>query len=305
VRSIAGRPVHSILAVIVAGTLAGCGSTTNPTPQGSSEPAPASAANSVPSESPIGAASQAAPESPVASSAAPESSAAASAEAPAASASPESPVPATSSTAKFDAANFVAVVDNPWFPLKPGTTYTYRGAKEGTKAVDVYTVTRKTKVVAGVKATVVHDELFLNGRLAERTDDWYAQDKQGNVWYLGEATAELNGSGNVIGTGGSWETGVNGARPGIYMPAQPRIGVAAAQEHFPGEAEDYFVVLLTNVTTKVPIGSFKGVLVTAEWTPLEPNILTKKFYAKGLGELREADVVGGDEKLELTKVTGR
>jgi hypothetical protein len=300
VRPIAGRPIHSILTLIVAGTLAACGST-NPSPAVSSAPGPASPANAAPSAGATEAPSTtAAVESPAAESPA----AVASPEAPAASASPESPAPGTSSTTRFDPKNFVAVVDNPWFPLKPGTTYTYRGSKEGTKAVDVYTVTKKTKIVGGVKATVVHDELFLNGRLAERTDDWYAQDRQGNVWYLGEATAELNGSGTVVSTGGSWETGVAGARAGIYMPAHPKIGAAAAQEQFPGQAEDYFVVLLTNVTTKVPIGSFKGVLVTAEWTPLEPNILTKKFYASGLGELREADVVGGDEKLELTKVTG-
>jgi len=300
VRLIAGRPVHSVLAVIVSGALAGCGSTTNPVPSVSETPAPAVPTSSVASAGPTEAQSPAVAESPAV-----ESPSLASPEAPIPSASPEPPAPATSATPKFDPANFVAVVDNPWFPLKPGTTYTYRGSKEGQKAVDVYTVTKKTKVVGGVKATVVHDELFLNGRLAERTDDWYAQDKQGNVWYLGEATAELNGSGSVISTGGSWETGVAGARAGIYMPAHPKIGAAAPQEQFPGQAEDYFVVLLTNVTTKVPIGSFKGVLVTAEWTPLEPNILTKKFYASGLGELREADVVGGDEKLELIKVTGR
>jgi hypothetical protein len=204
----------------------------------------------------------------------------------------------------IDPANFVAAIDNPWFPLKPGTTFTYRGIKDGEKAVDTFAVTSDTRVVAGVTCVVVRDELTLAGALAEKTEDWYVQDRAGNVWYFGEATAELDEAGKIVSTEGSWETGVDGARPGIFMPADPAVGYSGAQEFYPGQAEDHFVVLLTDQTVKVPAGSYSGVLVTAEWTPLEPSVLSEKAYAKGIGEIREADVEGGDEKLELVTAAG-
>jgi len=121
---------------------------------------------------------------------------------------------------------------------------------------------------------------------------------------VGEETAELDEAGKIVSTEGSWETGVDGARPGIFMPADPAVGYSGAQEFYPGQAEDHFVVLLIDQTLKVPAGSYSGVLVTAEWTPLEPSVLSEKAYAKGIGEIREADVAGGDEKLELVKVAG-
>jgi hypothetical protein len=200
---------------------------------------------------------------------------------------------------QFDPANFVARVDNQWFPLIPGTTFTYRGTKDGEPAVDVYAVTTRTKVVQGVRATVVHDVLTLSGRKAEETDDWYAQDKDGNVWYLGEATKELDENGKVVSTTGSWESGVDGARAGIYMPADPQVGMSFAQEFYAGQAEDHFVVLLRNVRVKVPFGSFSGALLTAEWTPLEPNVLGQKFYVRGIGQVMERSLIGESEKTEL------
>jgi len=203
--------------------------------------------------------------------------------------------------ASIDPANFVSTIDNPWFPLIPGTILTYRGVKDGEVADETFTVTKATKVVAGVTCVVVHDELKLAGDLAETTDDWYAQDRDGNVWYFGEATKELEG-GKVVSSEGSWQGGVDGAEPGIYMPAHPAIGQSALQEFYAGQAEDHFVVLLTSTKVKVPFGSFSDALLTAEWTPLEPGVLSEKFYVKGTGEVREADVAGGDEKLELTKV---
>ena len=209
--------------------------------------------------------------------------------------------PSAGPGASIDPANFVATIDNPWFPLIPGTVLTYRGIKDGEVADETFTVTTKTKVVAGVTCVVVHDELKLGGELAETTDDWYVQDRDGNVWYFGEATQELEG-GKVVSTEGSWEGGVNGAEPGIYMPAHPTVGQSFIQEFYAGQAEDHFVVLLTSTKVKVPLGSFSGVLLTAEWTPLEPDVLSEKFYVKGTGEVREVDVAGGDEKLDLTKV---
>jgi len=200
-------------------------------------------------------------------------------------------------------ANFVDTVDNPWFPLTPGTTFTFKGTKDDKVAVDVVRITGETKVVAGVRCTVVHDALKLDGKLAERTEDWYVQDKLGNVWYFGEATEELDENGKVVTTSGSWEALVNGARPGIFMPADPQAGQSFQQEYFAGEAEDRFVVLHTIGTAKVPYGSFKNTLVTAEWTTLEPDVLTEKYYVKGIGQIREIDVAGGDEGTALVSIS--
>ncbi len=138
---------------------------------------------------------------------------------------------------------FASQVDNPWFPLRPGTIDLYRGIKDGQPSRDVFTVTRRTKVIQGVRCTVVRDRLYLRGHLEERTQDWYAQDKAGNVWYFGEATAELNPDGGVKSTEGSWQSGVDGARAGIFMPAHPHPGQSGLQEFYEGHAQDHFRVL--------------------------------------------------------------
>jgi hypothetical protein len=285
VLSIAGRRAALPLASLIAVVAAACSSAPTPTPPPASTPSVTSATSST------------APAS------APEVS---TSEASGSGLSVEpSPVPSVNvgPGVSIDPANFVAVVDNPWYPLKPGTTFTYKGTKDGGKAIDTFSVMSETRIVAGVTCVVVHDELTLDGTIAERTDDWYVQDRQGNVWYFGEATAELDDAGKVTSTEGSWEAGVDGAQPGIFMPADPKVGDSGVQELYPGQAEDHFVVLLTNAHAKVPAGSFSGVLLTAEWTPLEPDVLSEKAYVMGMGEVREADVAGGDEKLELTKIT--
>ena len=204
--------------------------------------------------------------------------------------------------ASIDPASFVAAVDNPWFPLKPGTVWTYRGVKDGEKGIDTVTATPDTKVIAGVTCVVVHDELVQGGKVKERTDDYYAQDVTGNVWYFSEATAELDDNGKVATTEGSWQTGVDGAMPGIIMPADPQVGVGGPQEIYPGQAEDHYVVLLTSAKVKVPAGSYTGAMITAEWTPLEPDVLSEKAYVNGIGEVSESDVKGGDERFELVSV---
>ena len=140
-------------------------------------------------------------------------------------------------------ANFVAEVDNPWFPLKPGTTYVYRGAKDGKPSREMLEVTHLTKTIQGVRAMVLHDNLYLAGKLAERTSDWYAQDADGNVWYLGEDTAEFDRNGRITSTEGSWQAGVDGAEAGIYMPAHPKVGESYSQEYYKGHAEDHFRVV--------------------------------------------------------------
>jgi hypothetical protein len=124
---------------------------------------------------------------------------------------------------------FVAEIDNPYFPLKPGTTLTYRGKLDGRSATDVFSITNETKVILGVTTTVVHDEVFIEGELVEDTEDWFAQDADGNVWYLGEDTKELE-NGQVVSTEGSWEAGVDNARAGIFMPAEPKVGQVFKQE---------------------------------------------------------------------------
>jgi hypothetical protein len=195
---------------------------------------------------------------------------------------------------------FSARVDNPWFPLTPGTIAVYTGVKDGRKARDVVTVTHETTTIAGAPCRVVHDRLYLDGRLAERTIDWYTQDTGGNVWYFGERTAELDRRGRVTSTEGSWQAGVDGARPGIFMPARPRVGNAYRQEFYKGHAEDHFrIVGLFASTVSAPT---PNALLTQEWTPLEPGVIDHKLYVRGIGTVVERTVKGGDELLELASL---
>jgi hypothetical protein len=191
------------------------------------------------------------------------------------------------------ASAFTATVDNVWFPLKPGTRYTYAGIKDGLPSRDVVTVLRQVRSIGGVPCAVVSDRLYLKGRLRERTTDWYSQDSQGNVWYFGENTAELDVHGKVTGTEGTWMAGVDGAEPGIYMPAHPRLGQSGRQEFYRGHAEDHFKV----------IGRFgTNAVLTQEWTPLEPGTLDHKLYVRGVGTVLEHTEHGGDEHAELVAI---
>ncbi len=198
---------------------------------------------------------------------------------------------------------FSARVDNPWFPLRPGTTYVYRGFTDGAPARDVVTVTHRTKMIDGVPCAVVDDRVYSGGFLRERTSDWYTQDGAGNVWYYGEATAELDKHGRVTTTEGSWRTGRNGARPGIFMPAHPRVGQSFRQEFLKGHAEDHFRVLSLRATVKVPYTSTKHALLTKEWTPLEKGVVGQKGYVRGLGMVLERNVKGPKEHMALVSVT--
>lgn len=184
------------------------------------------------------------------------------------------------------------LVTNSWFPLARGSVYVYEGQKDGKQARDVMTVTRKVKTITGIRAAVVADRLFLNGQLAERTTDWYAQDKRGTVWYLGEKTAELNGRGKVTSTEGSFLNGRDGAKGGIFMPANPQVGQSFQQESLKGEAEDRFRILdlATSVTT--PAASSQSAMLTKETTPLEPKVVDHKYYVRGIGTVKEQQVAG-------------
>jgi hypothetical protein len=198
------------------------------------------------------------------------------------------------------AANFVRAVDNPYFPLKPGTEFHFRGLRDGAAQTDDVVVTAKVKHVLGVRCTVVQDTVSEHGKPVERTFDWYAQDKQGNVWYMGEDSLELK-NGRFVRADDSWQAGVEDAKPGIIMPAHPRAGMVYRQEYYPpGGALDQARVLGVSGPVRVQAGTFKRVLVTIEWSPVEPQ-LEKKYYVASLGEIKEEVVAGGHEEFELTK----
>jgi len=203
---------------------------------------------------------------------------------------------------KIDPVDFGPNVDNPLFPLKPGTTLTYEGTKDGKKARNLFASTTQTKVVDGVTCRVVFDQLFLDGKLAERTYDYYAQDDHGNVWYFGEDTTKLDAQGNLTDTEGSFRAGVDGAQPGVFMPAQPVVGTKFRQEYYKGHAEDQFKVLSLAAPVTVPYGSFPNALKTEETTRLEHGVVDNKYYVSGIGEVEETSVKGPVEKLLLVDV---
>jgi hypothetical protein len=200
-------------------------------------------------------------------------------------------------------ADFVAQIDNPYLPLTAGTTLTYRGKLDGKSATDVFSVTTSTKVILGVTTRVIHDQVFVKGELVEDTFDWFAEDTQGNVWYFGEDTKELD-NGQVVSTEGSWEAGVDNARAGIFMPAAPQVGQVFKQEHAKNVAEDCSKIVDLNASVKTPFVSSNEALKTEEFSLLEPDVLDNKYYVRNIGLVREQTVVGGSDFLELVSVTG-
>jgi hypothetical protein len=195
--------------------------------------------------------------------------------------------------------DFVRRVDNPWFPLKPGSFWRYRGAKEGEHMTDVVRIAKGTKRILGVRTTVVHDTVLVGGRPEEETFDYYAQDRRGNVWYFGEDTKELNSRGKVVSREGSFRAGRDGARAGLYIPGHPKVGQSARQEFFKGHAEDHFRVIDREAKVSVPFVTTAHALRTREWTPLEPGVVDNKYYVHGVGTVREFAVKGPVEKLHL------
>jgi len=203
----------------------------------------------------------------------------------------------------IDPANFVGVVDNRYWPLLPGTGFHYRGVRGTTPQTDDEIVLHKTKRIAGITCTVVKDTVSEHGRAVERTFDWYAQDRSGNVWYMGELSLERK-NGRMTRASDSWETGVNGGQPGIIMPGDPQPGDAYRQEYYPpGQALDEARVLSLNGAKTVPMGTFDHLLVTSERSPLEPQT-EQKYYAPGVGEVAETVVKGHHEAFTLVRVTG-
>jgi hypothetical protein len=202
-----------------------------------------------------------------------------------------------------DASNFDGhVVDNQWFPLVPGMTWAYRGVKDGQPSREIMVATSQTKTIQGVPCTVVSDKLYLSGALEERTLDYYAQDKDGNVWYFGEDTAELKPDGSVKSTEGTWLSGRDGAEAGIFMPADPQVGQSFRQEYYKGQAEDHFRILSLSEQVKTPGATSDQAMLTMEWTPLEPNVVDHKYYVQGIGTVLEQTAKGPLERNTLVSV---
>lgn len=273
----------AIAAIVAAMSATACGAGTNPTPTTSAPSAAATAAD--PTGTPVPTNRSPSPTPGVAT---------------APSSVPRNPAVLDGSVPyrpSIDPAGFTTTIDNPFMPLVPGTTFIYEGAGE---RVEV-TVTSDTRQVMGVETVVVRDTATVKGKVIEDTSDWFAQDRAGNVWYFGEATKSFEDD-PAGDPAGSWEAGVDGAQPGIVMLADPQGGDVYRQEFYAGEAEDLALVRQLDDAIKVRAGSFDGVLVTEEWTPLEPDHIEHKFYARGVGLVGERVIAGGNEKVDLVEV---
>ena len=214
-----------------------------------------------------------------------------------------SSLPQGADPVELDPKDFTTEIDNPYFPLVPGTRWTYRETDEtGAELKVVVVVTTDTKEIAnGITARVVRDTVTEDGALVEDTKDWYAQDSLGNVWYLGEDTAEFE-NGKVSSRHGSFEAGVDGALPGIIMPADPAPGLRYRQEYYEGEAEDNGEILSVTDMADVPFGHFEDLVLEKNTITIEPDVLEYKLYAKGIGMVLALGISGGGGREELVKI---
>lgn len=223
-----------------------------------------------------------------------------------AAASSESALPQGSESVELDPAEFTTNIDNPYWPMSPGSKWVYSeqdSESGGAGKKVVVTVTDELKTIAnGVEARVIHDEVSEDGVPVEVTDDWYAQDPEGNIWYLGEQTQEYV-DGKPGPTEGSFEAGVDGAEAGIAMPANPEPGLTYRQEYYEGEAEDRAEVLSTEEMVTVPFGHFTGALLTKDLVPTEPKVQELKLYAKDVGPVLTLKIAGGDGREQLVSYT--
>jgi hypothetical protein len=209
---------------------------------------------------------------------------------------------AQSATMEFKETNFhnPLKIDNKYFPLEPGTTMIYNGTSEdGEPTRDVFVVTNDTKEILGISTRVVHDDAYVKDEHEETTDDWFAQDDNGNVWYMGEYTTDLTNDGSHEG---SWEAGKKGAVAGIVMEAQPKVGDKYDQEVAKDVAEDKGAILSVNEKVCVPYRCFSNVLQTEDINPLEPEIVENKYYAQDIGYIKGVMVKGGEEVETLVQI---
>ncbi|MGG5258695.1 hypothetical protein [Phycicoccus avicenniae] len=211
-------------------------------------------------------------------------------------------LPQGSRPVHLDPADFTTRIDNPYWPMRPGTTWRYTETSGGETARVTITVTNRTRVIQGVTARVVHDSVRSGGELVEDTYDWYAQDKGGSIWYLGEATKTFE-NGQVVSTEGSWEHGKDGAQAGVAVPARPVPDCGYREEYRAGVAEDQARVLSTREPLRVGTTLYRNVLHTANTTPLHADLLENKFYARGLGPVMEVDLSPEIGTVVLTGVT--
>jgi hypothetical protein len=213
-------------------------------------------------------------------------------------------LPQGSEVVEIDPSEFTAEIDNPWLPLRVGSRWVYRETdQEGTEQRVEVTVLDETREVMGVETRVVHDVVSEDDEVVEDTYDWYAQDVDGNVWYFGEDTKEF-AEGELTTTAGSWEAGIDGAQPGVLVPADPELGQSYRQEYLAGEAEDAATVLSLDEKAQVPLGTYEAVLMTRDYTPLEPDLLEHKFYARGVGLVLALTTSGGSDREELLEYVG-
>jgi hypothetical protein len=206
-------------------------------------------------------------------------------------------------TPALDKSNFhdPLKIDNKYYSLKQGTVMIYNGTDEEGKSMrDTTTVTNDTKEIQGIPTRVVNDKVFVEGKLVETTGDWYAQDDKGNVWYLGEDTTDFTNKKNPHE--GSWESGVKGAKGGILMLAEPKVGITYNQEFAKGVAEDKATVLSLNESVSVPYGSFSNVIKTKEFSALEPDVVENKYYAANVGDIKEKTLKGSKEGIALVEI---
>lgn len=205
---------------------------------------------------------------------------------------------------ELDPADFTVDITNRWWPMDVGDRWVYEetDGEGGVQRVEVTVLEQTYTVAAGIEARVVHDLVTEDGDTVEDTLDWYAQDAAGNVWYLGEETAEYE-DGKVVSTEGSWEAGVDGAQAGILLPAEPEAGLGYRQEYLEGEAEDEALVLSTAERVQAPTGTYTDALLTRDTTPLEPDVAELKFYAAGVGPVLVLQVSGGSGREELVETT--
>jgi hypothetical protein len=211
--------------------------------------------------------------------------------------------PTASVKGEVNPADFQPAVDNPYLPLAPGTRWRYRATTEDGSQDVVLEVTEQRRPILGVPTTVVRDTVSEDGEVVETTTEWYAQDRQGNVWYFGGASKEYEG-GKVLSTAGSWEAGKKGARAGIVMKGQPQVGDKYAQGYPDGKAADMAEVVSVTEEVKLRNRSYRQVLLTRETTPAEPGVVEQKHYARGVGLILETTVKGGKDKLELVDKSG-
>jgi hypothetical protein len=213
-------------------------------------------------------------------------------------------LPQTSEPSNLNPANFTSKIDNPYWPMPVGARWKVRVTDpQGERLNETITVTHRTKRIAdGVLARVVHDVVYdRHGKPAEVTDDFYAQDRDGNVWYFGEKTAEFHNGHKD--TSGSFEAGKHGADAGVAMPAHPAVGMTYREEWYAGHAEDRSKVLAVGQQVQAPAGHFTGAILTDDYSPLEPKVSEYKLYAKGVGPVVAVTVSGGSEREDLVRYT--